>query len=435
MIFADFIAVHVKQVWGLIGLPRGNYRAKVAVFGAGAHSVWLQSVVANVKGPDVIAVLDDAPETKPSLWGHKPIKPETWIPSPTDIIVVSSDTAGYQIKQRCLDLYGPDICVLNLYDGFPPGPYPKNAVAEEQELSSANTTPSKEAFAVLTKKLDQINGSLWKLNNLSRHQIAELYGTYVGIHNQNKTRNRPRFLCLSRDMWDFHGIHSGHRCFIIGNGPSLNEIDMSLLRNEITFGSNRIYLGFPKWGFTCTYWGIQDETQVLQAANKYLVDLPQEITKFIPLQFIEHLDHHRLQNVVPFNFIAEPSPYPQFSTSPSAIFNGWTVTFSLLQMAVLMGCNPIYLIGIDHRYQIGATEIKGTNRWTDPMSKSHFHPDYCDTKNCRLWNLPDIPRMEAAYGMAKNKASQIGISIFNATPNSALTCFPHINYCEIFLPN
>src|SRR3990170_3289750 len=48
-------------------------------------------------------------------------------------------------------------------------------------------------------------------------------------------------------------IHKGKRAFVIGNGPSLKQTDLSKLKNEITFGMNRIYLAFPYWGFTTTY--------------------------------------------------------------------------------------------------------------------------------------------------------------------------------------
>ena len=38
-------------------------------------------------------------------------------------------------------------------------------------------------------------------------------------------------------------IHTGKRCFIIGNGPSLTSSDLDKLRdnNEICFGFNRIF--------------------------------------------------------------------------------------------------------------------------------------------------------------------------------------------------
>ena len=51
----------------------------------------------------------------------------------------------------------------------------------------------------------------------------------------------------------YKDLHHGKRCFIIGNGPSLRELDLSKLRHEFTFGMNRIYLLFPELGFNSTY--------------------------------------------------------------------------------------------------------------------------------------------------------------------------------------
>ncbi|HLA08385.1 MAG TPA: hypothetical protein VJ022_13130, partial [Anaerolineales bacterium] len=59
-------------------------------------------------------------------------------------------------------------------------------------------------------------------------------------------------------------IHKGKRAFVIGNGPSLKQTDLSKLKNEITFGMNRIYLAFPDWGFTTTYICVTNELVVGQ---------------------------------------------------------------------------------------------------------------------------------------------------------------------------
>ncbi len=49
--------------------------------------------------------------------------------------------------------------------------------------------------------------------------------------------------------------YRGERCFIIGNGPSLRETDTSKLKDEFTFGMNRIYLAFEDWGFETSFLG------------------------------------------------------------------------------------------------------------------------------------------------------------------------------------
>ena len=41
---------------------------------------------------------------------------------------------------------------------------------------------------------------------------------------------------------EFKDIHKGKRAIIIGNGPSLKQTDLTKLKEEFTFGLNRIYL-------------------------------------------------------------------------------------------------------------------------------------------------------------------------------------------------
>src|SRR5512147_1297094 len=62
-------------------------------------------------------------------------------------------------------------------------------------------------------------------------------------------------------------IHKGKRAFIIGNGPSLRQTDLSKLKNEITFCMNRFYLAFPELGFTATYLCITNDLVVEQFVN------------------------------------------------------------------------------------------------------------------------------------------------------------------------
>ena len=51
---------------------------------------------------------------------------------------------------------------------------------------------------------------------------------------------------LSVKLKKYKDIHKGKRCFIIGNGPSLQMSDLEILykNKEICFGVNRIFLGF-----------------------------------------------------------------------------------------------------------------------------------------------------------------------------------------------
>ena len=56
-------------------------------------------------------------------------------------------------------------------------------------------------------------------------------------------------------MWN---KHKGERCFIIGSGPSLNETNMKLLKDEILFGTNTLYKGYNRYGINCQYYAVSD---------------------------------------------------------------------------------------------------------------------------------------------------------------------------------
>ena len=40
------------------------------------------------------------------------------------------------------------------------------------------------------------------------------------------------------------GFYAGKRAFILGNGPSLKSMDLSKLRDEVTFGTNGLFYLF-----------------------------------------------------------------------------------------------------------------------------------------------------------------------------------------------
>lgn len=239
---------------------------------------------------------------------------------------------------------------------------------------------------------------------------------------------RDRLLPLAK----FERVHAGRRCFVVGNGPSLNQIDMGRLRDEITFGSNRIYLGFDRWGFAFNYWAVQDETQIRQSAGEYVERVPAKTVKFIPTAFLHLFDLDRFAPTCPVPLELHPVPYPQFSASKAIQYNGWTVTYLLLQLAVIMGCNPIILVGVDHSYNIGAKELVAPNRWKDQNSNTHFDPGYAAPTPDHLWNAPNYEFMDAAFACAAQWSARSGVKILNATPGSKLEAFEKIEFGTLF---
>jgi hypothetical protein len=250
-------------------------------------------------------------------------------------------------------------------------------------------------------------------------------------------RHEGRIYNAMKSLSDFQNIHSGQRCFVIGNGPSLNRIDLSLLRSEITFGSNRVYHGFPKWGFGFTYWSIEDMMVAEDIADEWtsrmVTEPPYPSTIFVPGDLL-HLVHAQgkpcVNPCIPVNFTRNEF-YPQlfpFSIDPGQISWGGTVTYLLLQLAAIMGCNPIILLGIDFNYVIPATvrRLKPYQLVSTEDDPNHFFPEYFGKG--RKWHDPFTPRMKVAYISAARAAKRHGFSILNATPGTKLKVFRRIDF-------
>lgn len=231
-------------------------------------------------------------------------------------------------------------------------------------------------------------------------------------------------------LLDFWNKHKGKRAFVVGNGPSINYIDIKKIANEVTFGSNRCFLGFSSWGFAFDYWAICDELQIEKYHSDFMKNLPASIIKFIPYRHAQCFDS---ENVCGVNYIYRNFNYPQFSSNPNCIYFGSTVTQELLQLAVIMGCNPIYLVGVDHRYDIPKNNVIPDSRHrVEKGVQNHFHSDYGQANQKRLWNLPNLPGIDASFVQAKQYCDGIGVKIYNATPNSALDVFPKVCFNELF---
>jgi hypothetical protein len=216
--------------------------------------------------------------------------------------------------------------------------------------------------------------------------------------------------------------HHGERCFIIGNGPSLKQMDLTYLRDEYTFGMNRIYLLFPELGFQTTYLVSVNELVLEQCAGEMRdLDLP----KFITWRARRWLKDDPQTIFIDSDFTAPE----RFSTDLTGrIFEGFTVTFVALQLAFFMGFSEAILIGVDHNFATkGTPNTTVVSTGDDP---NHFAPGYFG-KGFR-WQLPDLEGSERAYQLAREAYLRAGRRVLDATAGGKLTIFPKVNYIDLF---
>jgi hypothetical protein len=269
--------------------------------------------------------------------------------------------------------------------------------------------------------------SIKKIRMISRNELSLARITAAAAR---RVRNLPHTLAWYFDnvrnaaniqnIRELYNAFSGERCFIIGNGPSLANTDLDLLRNEKTFGLNRIYLMQSSNKFKPSFYVCMNDLVILQSQT--------EIHRIQTLKFLNWRHRHLFQNDSNTIFLHETFT-PRFSTDLSAqIWGGATVTYATMQIAYYLGFQQVILVGVDHRFKSkGIPHQVITSGDEDP---DHFHPDYF--AHGTRWQLPDLRTSEYAYRLAKETYEADDREILDATINGALQIFPKVTYQSLF---
>ncbi len=249
-------------------------------------------------------------------------------------------------------------------------------------------------YDLIAGSYDFLNGGSWFLDRkavLSRNKIRKLKNKY-----------------------------EGERCFIIGNGPSLREMDLSSLRSEFTFGLNRIYLLFDKLGFQTTFL-VSVNDLVIEQSHQELNKINSQ--KFFAWKTRKFINFDR--NTIFLRTLARQGFYKDVI---KGVWEGTTVTYVALQIAYYLGFERVILIGVDHSFK-----AKGRVHKTVTSSGGdidHFDPNYFG-KGFR-WNLPDLATSKYAYRLAKENFQEIGRVIVDATVGGKLKVFKKVRYEDQF---
>ncbi len=224
------------------------------------------------------------------------------------------------------------------------------------------------------------------------------------------------------ELLKFHNIHQGKRCFIVGNGPSLKQTDLSKLKNEYTFGMNRIYLAFPEMGFATSYYVSVNDLVIEQCAEEIMnLKIPRFVSWRAGKKWLSPQEN--------LFFLYTTYTEPKFAKDiRNRLWESATVTYVALQIAYFMGFQEVILIGVDHNFETkGKANTTVVSQGDDP---NHFHPGYFG-KGFR-WQLPDLEKSEVGYQLAKKMFERDGRKVLDATVGGKLTVFERIDYNQLF---
>lgn len=230
-----------------------------------------------------------------------------------------------------------------------------------------------------------------------------------------------------QQLMELKNKYRGKRCFIMGNGPSLKLCNLTLLKNEITIGSNAQFLIWDEMGYAPTFLTVEDRLVAEDRAKE--LNAIKETTKVFPRDLSYCLQKD--EKTIFINFIRQYQPFPQFTDQfEKKVYWGGTVTFLNIQLAYYLGCNPIYLIGLDHNYKV-PEKIENFVITSEEDDVNHIHPNYFG-KGYR-WHDPNVARMEQSYLVAKQFLSERGVQIYNATVGGKLEVFERVDFNDILV--
>lgn len=205
-------------------------------------------------------------------------------------------------------------------------------------------------------------------------------------------------------------IWKDRRCFIIGGGPSVNDIDLSCLKGELTIGINRAFefmdpsiifsmdARFWEWLEKCAWGqGTLDRFNRYDQGIRCFVDMAR--MRLYPPELML-LDNYRGRDLL--------SP-----TLSEGVKTAGNSGYAALNLAILLGCNPIYLVGYDMR---GGTDGQQAN----------YHSGYPKSQSATIYPNIMIPGFVQASSEMLSRAQ-----IVNLNPQSALRCFPFQEFEEL----
>lgn len=160
---------------------------------------------------------------------------------------------------------------------------------------------------------------------------------------------------IIRENVAFKNIHAGERCFILGTGPSLNDLrsdQVERLKSEVVFGVNSLYKSAVVSELIPKYYALIDNlywnelsSVFKEIGDRYKVDPPIFLTDPRAKKIIDNLQLDQEAIYI------HAKKYPTHKISAEItnnIFGAMNVISYSILVAIYMGFREIYLLGCDY---------------------------------------------------------------------------------------
>ncbi|CAN5541767.1 hypothetical protein BH10PSE7_BH10PSE7_25830 [soil metagenome] len=242
------------------------------------------------------------------------------------------------------------------------------------------------------------------------------FETHRGWWQSSKEWAEERFKNAAVHLARLKAERTQDSCVILGNGPSLRDVDLASLDGRDVFISNFALLS-PALAARARYLTVVNPFVAESGALDFNVSpVP---NKFAPIALAPFLSEK-----AGFSFLNAVGDARFLGNDPAHAISWYaTVSYFNMQLAYYLGYRTVYLLGFDHIYRQGQGLPGGTVIAQD-QNDDVDHYDNLYFKH-RQWQAADTRMMAQAYLLAKQAFEADGRSIINCTSNTQLTVFPH----------
>jgi hypothetical protein len=211
------------------------------------------------------------------------------------------------------------------------------------------------------------------------------------------------------------GSWRGQRCFILGGGTSLRGFDFERLRGERTIAINKAFLDAP---FADILFGMDWNKFFKRVFNgKMGHGMKEKFDEFEGLKVLcDLVDRHTgsILWIKSADYKRDGIP----KTMREGLFHGTNSGYAALGLAIVLGANPIYLLGYDMK---------------PDGEKFHYHSGYqkIRTKKDIKEAIHTLGVFKKAFEYISDELMRRRVSVVNLNQESALRCFPFSTIDEV----
>lgn len=254
-----------------------------------------------------------------------------------------------------------------------------------------------------------------------------------------------KYRILLKSNRDFKNCMSEKRCFIIGNGPSLKEQNLTVLKNELVITTNK--------GMLLEEYKTVNSNYHIWGDERYFVDENVELMKrintdtnapvcFFPWYKLEFVKKHSLDKILNIRYLPDGDlPYSGYNRKidfSKHYFNSYNVVFTAISFAIYCGAKQIYLLGCDSTSIISYVE----NKLNENISGYAY--EISEDERVRIAHMPLESNEEIflhqaevfrAFRILLQYCRKRGVELINCSAKSILDELPYKKFEEVITGN